>query len=318
MYKIRIISCYFGELKPEFYIWLDSCRYNETIDFLFVTDQKISKQICPKNVKVLNLNLEDIKYRANRVFNFEVELSTPYKLCDYKIAYGLIFEEEFRNYDFWGYCDSDMVIGNIRKYLTNEILEKYDKFLPLGHLSIYRNTKEVNERFMNCPDIMDYQDVFSSTKIFQFDETPGIYAMYKNRNWKMLEYMPFLDIMAEYNQRLIKYIYAKRLYGIPVHNHSQQIFYFEKGRILEIYLNKEGKCVENEYLYIHSSKRHYSCSYEKIPSRYVFMTNKIFKIESDQNVESILKNSKKYHCLIEKILININVFCCKINKKIRL
>ncbi len=41
MYKIRLISCYFGELKSEFYLWLNSCGYNKTIDFLFVTDQEI-------------------------------------------------------------------------------------------------------------------------------------------------------------------------------------------------------------------------------------------------------------------------------------
>lgn len=127
----------------------------------------------------MHTTLKCIKDVADRIFNFDVELGTPYKLCDYKVAYGLIFQEELRQYDFWGYCDSDMVLGNIRKYITDEILEGYDKILPLGHLSIYRNTDEINRRFMECPDIMDYHEVFSSPRIFQFDETPGIYAMYK-------------------------------------------------------------------------------------------------------------------------------------------
>lgn len=54
MYKIRLISCYFGELKSEFYLWLNSCGYNKTIDFLFVTDQEIIADICPPNVKILH------------------------------------------------------------------------------------------------------------------------------------------------------------------------------------------------------------------------------------------------------------------------
>ena len=45
MYKIGLISCYFGELKPEFYLWLNSCGYNKTIDFLFVTDQEIKADL---------------------------------------------------------------------------------------------------------------------------------------------------------------------------------------------------------------------------------------------------------------------------------
>ena len=93
MYTIQLISCYFGELKPEFYLWLNSCGYNKTIDFLFVTDQVIAADICPPNVKIVHATLKDIKDVADRIFNFDVELSTPYKLCDYKVAYGLIFRE---------------------------------------------------------------------------------------------------------------------------------------------------------------------------------------------------------------------------------
>ena len=60
MYKIRLISCYFGELKSEFYLWLNSCGYNKTIDFLFVTDQEIIADICPPNVKILHTTLKCI------------------------------------------------------------------------------------------------------------------------------------------------------------------------------------------------------------------------------------------------------------------
>lgn len=318
MYKIRLISCYFGELKPEFYLWLNSCGYNKTIDFLFVTDQKILSDICPPNVKIVRTTLKEIKDVADGIFNFDVELSNPYKLCDYKVAYGLIFQKELNQYDFWGYCDSDMVLGNIRKFVTDEILEGYDKILPLGHLSIYRNTDEVNRRFMECPDIMDYHEVFSSPQIFQFDETPGIYAMYKKRNWRMVEYIPFLDIVAGYNQRLTKYVYAKRLYRVHVLNHPQQIFCFTKGKVIEKYRNKKNVLSENEYIYIHSSKRHYQCPYNEIPKQYIFMPDKVRKIKNMSDIESLFEYSKKTNCTVEKVLLHMIALRGKVNNKIKL
>lgn len=318
MYTIRLISCYFGELKPEFYLWLNSCGYNKSIDFLFVTDQKIAPNICPQNVKIVRTTLKDIKNVADVIFNFNVELSSPYKLCDYKVAYGLIFEEELKQYDFWGYCDSDMVLGNIRGFITDEILEEYDKILPLGHLSIYRNTHEVNRRFMECLDIMDYREVFSSPQIFQFDETPGIYAMYKKRDWRMLEYIPFLDIVAGYNQRLTKYVYAKRLYGVSVSNHPQQIFCFTRGKVTEKYQNKKNILNESEYIYIHSSKRHYCCPYNEIPEQYVFMPDKICKVEKEDNIEFLSDYIKKTNCTIEKVLLCMKTLRGKVYNKIRL
>ena len=229
----------------------------------------------------------------------------------------MIFQEELRQYDFWGYCDSDMVLGNIRKYITDEILEGYDKILPLGHLSIYRNTDEINRRFMECPDIMDYHEVFSSPRIFQFDETPGIYAMYKKRSWRMLEYIPFLDIVSGYDQRLTKYVYAKRMYGVQVQNHTQQIFCFARGEIIEKYRNKKNALCEHRYIYIHSSKRHYQCPYNEIPKQYVFMPDKICETDNVDDIESLSDYSIKTNCTIEKMLLHMLTMRGKVNNKIR-
>jgi len=57
---------------------------------------------------------------------FEVDIESEYKLCDFKPAYGLIFSEHFKDYDFWGYCDIDIIFGNIRAYMTDVLLNEYD------------------------------------------------------------------------------------------------------------------------------------------------------------------------------------------------
>ena len=47
-------------------------------------------------------------------------------------------------YDFWGYCDIDLIFGNIRKFITDDILDKYDKILSRGHFTLFRNKDSIN------------------------------------------------------------------------------------------------------------------------------------------------------------------------------
>ena len=50
-----------------------------------------------------------------------VDLKRAYKICDIKSAFGDIFSEEVKNYDFWGHCDMD-----VRSFMTADLLNKYD------------------------------------------------------------------------------------------------------------------------------------------------------------------------------------------------
>lgn len=52
MPKIIIILPYFGKFDSLFIFWLQSCAYNNTIDFLVITDDK-TKYNYPQNVKVV-------------------------------------------------------------------------------------------------------------------------------------------------------------------------------------------------------------------------------------------------------------------------
>ena len=82
-----------------------------------------------------------------REFDFSIYLDHPYKLCDYKPAYGYIFAEYAHGYDYWGHCDmTDCIFGNLRKFLSDDFLSGADKFMFLGHMTLYRNTDEINRR----------------------------------------------------------------------------------------------------------------------------------------------------------------------------
>ncbi|MBO7090099.1 MAG: hypothetical protein J6W70_09355 [Lentisphaeria bacterium] len=145
MKRIAIVICWFGPLPVVFPLWCKSCAANPTVDWLLFTDQEPS---VPDNVHVHRMSFAEIGELARRKLDFpELSLEKPYKLCDYKVMYGVIFDDWLKEYDFWGYCDLDMVFGDLRGFFSDEMLDRYDKLLSCGHLSLYRNTPEVNSRF---------------------------------------------------------------------------------------------------------------------------------------------------------------------------
>ena len=81
-------------------------------------------------------------YRFEKKLGFPVALNSPYKLCDFKPSDGEVFEDYLNDYDYWGHCDVDLIWGDIRKFVTDELLEKYVRIFSRGHCSIYRNSSE--------------------------------------------------------------------------------------------------------------------------------------------------------------------------------
>ena len=117
--------------------------------------------------------IEQFKTDAAKALGFDVAVESGYKLCDFKPAYGHIFADYIREYDFWGYCDVDVIFGNIRSFITDELLSEYDVINArhdylTGCFSLYRNTPYFRELFRQSKD---YQRVFTDTRNFFFDET---------------------------------------------------------------------------------------------------------------------------------------------------
>ena len=167
--KVCVIGVYFGAFPNYFPLWLKSCENNPTVDFLLYTDQDLTD--LPSNVFNHKITLREMKTKAEQALGFEVSLDKPYKCCDFKIVYGLIFKEDVCKYDYWGHCDFDLVFGDLQEFFDEYQLMQYDKFLPLGHLSLFRNTEEVNQRYMCKGSSKDYQTVFTSPDFYAFGST---------------------------------------------------------------------------------------------------------------------------------------------------
>lgn len=171
--SIGLLSCYIGKLPWYFEYFVHSCKYNSSIDFFIVTDDKTYKPPLPDNVRLIYKMLNDVSLLATEKLGFVVDIKCGYKLCDFKPAYGLIFSEILQPYDFWGYCDIDIVFGDIRDFMTDELLKDYNlisvrpDWIP-GCFLLFKNNLKMNTLFLHSKD---YKRVFTSEKHYCFDET---------------------------------------------------------------------------------------------------------------------------------------------------
>lgn len=172
MYRIAIIIPYFGKLPNYFPLFLESCRRNPTVNWLFFTDTQEPYE-WPENVQVISMSFSEFRVLVQARYDFPISLDRPYKLCDYRPAYGELLQDYIRGYDFWGYGDCDLIYGNIRRFLTDEVLGAYEKVLTRGHLSLYRNLLSVNQ-FYRRQTSCSYREVLSSPETCTFDEWSGI------------------------------------------------------------------------------------------------------------------------------------------------
>lgn len=171
--SIVFITFYIGNWPWYFPYFLHSCRYNSSVDFYIYTDNFIESDGIPKNVKIISYTLEQFNAGATKALKFKINVQCGYKLCDFKPAYGHIFSEEIQKYDFWGYCDIDVIWGNIRSFMTDQLLTEYDIISArhdylTGCFALYKNNKEMRELFMQSKD---FQKVFTSNESYYFDET---------------------------------------------------------------------------------------------------------------------------------------------------
>lgn len=250
MKKIVYIVPYFGHFPDFFKMWLVSCSYNPTIDWIILTDDK-TEYSYPSNAHVHYMTFDEMKSLIQSKYDFKIELTSPYRLCDYKVAYGDIFSDWIKDYDYWGYCDIDMFWGNIRAFLTEERLSNYDRIGYLGHSTIYRNSHDINSLYKSplngeciCKKIFQTP---GNTNCF-FDEL-YIGQIFDNYHKKTCKDLIFADIIPWSPKFMLSY--SK---GRDMAKNRHRIFTWSKGHLYSHSIIDEN-IEQDEYMYIHFLKR---------------------------------------------------------------
>lgn len=297
MKSIILICPYFGKLPyNHMLLWLESCRMNPTINWLIFTDDTKNGFDFPQNVRVEYMSYDAFKMLVQSHFDFEVSIDTPYKLCDFKPLYGHIFQDYIHGYDYWGHCDmTDTIYGNLRHFLTDDFLQSADKLLFLGHLSIYRNSPEVNDLPLKDIPEMGYRlrDVLGNSKNALFDELAyiSINSIYKYYGRKVSRQDDmYLDVNALYPSfRAFRY---KKNFEWQQDGFVSRIFEWNQGTLTEHILDNKGEKVSRELGYIHIQKRAMSSTLKGLPSRYLIVPNQFIPYDGELTAGDIRRLGK--------------------------
>lgn len=311
MKKIVLIVPYFGEFPNYFALFLKSCEYNKTIDWIFFSDIKTDIKY-PDNVNVIEISFEELKHKIQEKFTFPITLDSPYKLCDYKPAYGYIFEEFIGDYDFWGYCDIDLLFGDLRKFLTNELLNSYDKIGYLGHFSLYKNTKKLRMAFEeNICNTARYKEVFATAHNCIFDEWdyPSINHLLLCNGYKIKYWDDFFDIYPHDDQmkRVVqKIVNMKPERRKEIICRQPMVATIEDGHAYCI-KKQEGLLTKEEVAYIHFQKRNMEINIFQNETNILCVPNQFLPLDSSQakrEIELALQRKIVNKKRIKKIYID--------------
>lgn len=253
-HRIVFLCPYFGTINKFIHsIWLQGCAANPDITFLLLTDdEEALKMPMPQNVKGIFMSWADCAAKVRSKFDFEITLNDPYKLCDFKPAYGFIFSDLIEGYDFWGHIDSsDTVLGNLCLFITDEMLNDYDKIHSFGHLTLYRNTEDNNLRFQIPPSCGTMiRELFSRAEVTGFDEMDhpwSINTIYKENGFSLIESIP--DLVADlFPSKYAFQIVEDKGEKIP------RVFEWDHGRLFDVTARK-GELHKREIGYVHFQKR---------------------------------------------------------------
>lgn len=238
--KIAFVVPYFGKFPNYFELWEHSAAYNKDIDFLVFTNSPRENKYA--NIHYIQMELDEIVNRIRLIVQFKPMLPNPYKIVDYKPMYGCIFKDYLENYSHWGYCDSDVIFGNLSFFITEELLKNYDRIYQHGHMCIYKNTEEVNFRWKTKHNLISYNyiEVFKVRGVKMFDERGGMWDIWKENKWSQyLSEKDFADILPTKSEFTTDW------------NAAPMTFHYKSGHLYE-YSNEKNK---REFAYLHLQKR---------------------------------------------------------------
>lgn len=181
--SICLVMPYFGKWPFWMPFFLQSCRMNPSVDWLFYSDCA-PLESCPENVRVVTMSFAEYCQHVSARLGINFQPTQAYKLCDIRPAFGLIHEADLQGYEFWGFGDIDLIYGDLRAYFTDERLRCHDLYSTharrvSGHLCLIRNTPRMRYAFKRIPS---WQQRFCDPQHQALDEGAFTRLFLRNKN----------------------------------------------------------------------------------------------------------------------------------------
>ena len=291
--KVAIIVPYFGVLPNYFDLWLESARYNKDFDFLIYTDSAddfLLKKI--PNIYIKKIEFVEFADRIRRLFKFAISLESPYKLCDYRPAYGAALREDLIKYDFWGYCDVDLIFGDLKIFITDDILDRNDRIYNLGHFTLFRNIDRMNNFYKiehEFKDCFSYKYSYTTAFPTAYDEIGtkygyGMSTICQRMNVKNYVRLDFADVLPDKYEFELAYTEGR----------SIDYFIYQKGKLFGI--RNEEKI---EFAYVHLQKR--IMLKDQINKDFYYISPRSFRNSREETIND-LHSMKEKKLFIKKVV----------------
>lgn len=250
MKPIVLFVPYYGSVPPYISAFIHTVsKQADFLDVCLFSEQKFLDEVnacceIPSNVKLIELSWDNLCKLIVDEKNLPKPFF-PYKLCDYRVAYGYIFEEYTKNYEFWGYCDVDIFMGDVKGFLERNQFRKYDRIGVYGHFTIYKNNEKTRTFFMKTFDGQRIVDKFSyactTTYPCHIDEN-GSNSLFRN----LFGEEKFLEENFVLNTAI-----GCRGCHTWEHRFAPQILTWEDGRTFSYSRDERNKIIKEESMYIH-------------------------------------------------------------------
>lgn len=184
-------------------------------------------------------------------------------------------------------------MGGVRHFLTNQVLEHYEKIGFQGHSTIYRNSEENRKRYQYIFDGIDnYREVFQSPNAFNFDEH-GINLIYKKLGIEIYSEVNFVTL-AQYRQNYIARYWPREKVN------RNNVYLWENGLLYQKSILK-SRVITDEIMYVHWQKRAIKIEEEVENSNiWVLLPNRLIAWVDEKSLKELRKYT--YNKPIELLL----------------
>ncbi len=200
--KICFLVPWFGVWPHWMEYYLMSCIANPSVHWHFFSNNT-GLPLSANNLFLHRSTLEELNDHISKQLGIKAKITHPYKLCDFKPAFGHIFRDLLKDYDFWGYTDIDLIYGNINHFLPPSVFADYNvisphsDFIP-GHFCLMKNESSLNFIYQTSEH---FKEVFESERCFCFDEKFLTKGMLTNP-----EYLPKLM-----QKKISRHLFSKKI-----------------------------------------------------------------------------------------------------------
>lgn len=147
--RVALLIPYYGKWPAFFPHFLKSLEGQDLLQVFIFSDIK-NHPCLPANVTLVDLSFETLKSKIEILFNQKVGTWSPYKLCDFKPFFGLLFSEHIEDFKYWAYGDIDVIYGNLDKFLAPALARNYDiitfrRCYMSGALTVLKNNDYIKQ-----------------------------------------------------------------------------------------------------------------------------------------------------------------------------